>query len=185
MQHRTSIRLLRDCSALLIPSGQPVTLPKGSEVSIQQALGDTYTVNTGASLARIDSDNADALGLIPLRPTPTVAEAQLVEDVPVAEEEIQRQLRSCYDPEIPVNIFDLGLIYSCRTRPHPQGGSQIHIDMTLTAPGCGMGGVLARDVERKLLQIPGVRAVNIRLVFDPPWDASRMSDAAKLQLGLL
>ncbi|UTW04924.1 putative Fe-S cluster assembly protein SufT [Amphritea atlantica] len=184
MQHTQPIRLLRDCSALLIPSGEPVTLPKGSEVSIQQALGDTYTVSTGASLARINSENADALGLIPLRSAPPAAE-QPGEDVPVAEEEIQRQLRSCYDPEIPVNILDLGLIYSCRTQPHPQGGSQIHIDMTLTAPGCGMGAVLASDVERKLLQIPGVRTVDIRLVFDPPWDASRMSDAAKLQLGLL
>ena len=185
MQNTELIHLRRDCNALLIPSGELISLSKGTEVRIQQSLGDTYTVSTGGSLVRIDSQDADALGLIPLKPMTAVTDFQEWEDVPVDHDEIRQQLRTCFDPEIPVNILDLGLVYSCRISHHPEGGNLIQIEMTLTAPGCGMGTILASDVKRKLLQVRGVRSVEIQLVFDPPWDSSRISEAAKLQLGLL
>ncbi|MEH6579996.1 MAG: putative Fe-S cluster assembly protein SufT [Amphritea sp.] len=185
MESKKTITLQRDCNALLIPSGQSITLPKGTEVIIQQSLGDTYTVSTGASLVRIDNQDADALGLIPLKPTTAVTVPHECEDIPVDHDEIRQQLRTCFDPEIPVNILDLGLVYSCHINQHPEGGNHIQIEMTLTAPGCGMAEILANDVKRKLLQLRGVRTVGIQLVFDPPWDSSRISEAAKLQLGLL
>ncbi|MEH6651242.1 MAG: putative Fe-S cluster assembly protein SufT [Motiliproteus sp.] len=179
------IYLRRDCDALLIPSGQSIFLPKGTAVSIQQSLGGTYTVNTGGNLVRIDDRDADALGLESTGATGAMTPAQACDDAPVDHQEIRRQLRTCYDPEIPVNILDLGLIYSCHISRHRSGGHQVKVQMTLTAPGCGMGAVLAADVKEKLLRVRSVRSVDVQLVFDPPWNASRMSEAAKLQLGLL
>lgn len=185
MHPTETIHLRRDCAALLIPSGQPICLPKGTPVRIQQSLGGTYRVDTGSQLVRIDARDADALGL-ELKPEPAkTAPAEGFDAVPVDPQEVRRQLMTCYDPEIPVNILDLGLIYSCDIGRHPQGGQQVQVRMTLTAPGCGMGKVLAEDVQRKLQQVPGGRSVEVLLVFDPPWDESRMSEAAKLQLGLL
>lgn len=185
MENKKTIKLQRDCNALVIPSAESLSLVKGTEVIIQQSLGGTYTVSTGSYLVRIDSEDADALGLIPLKPRAEASAANEYEDVPVDHEEIRRQLRTCFDPEIPVNILDLGLVYSCHIGRHPEGGNHIQIAMTLTAPGCGMGTILATDVKRKLLQVKGVRSVDVQLVFDPPWDSSRISEAAKLQLGLL
>lgn len=185
MDNKNHIKLQRDCNALLIPSAEFVSLTKGTEVIIQQALGGTYTVKTGSSLVRIDSRDADALGLIPLHTGTEIPAANECEDVPVDHDEIRRQLRTCFDPEIPINILDLGLVYNCHISRHPEGGNHIRIEMTLTAPGCGMGTILASDVKTKLLQVKGVRTVDIQLVFDPPWDSSRISEAAKLQLGLL
>ena len=195
MQTTESTVLQRDCDALLIPSGQPVVLPKGITVSIQQSLGGSYTVNTGHHLARIDGSDADALGLMRSQPQhsrPGGAESTAgtalppeEDDTPVDHDEIRQQLRRCYDPEIPVNILDLGLVYGCHIGRHPEGGHHVQVQMTLTAPGCGMGRVLAADVKEKLLLVRGVRSVEVKLVFDPPWDASRISEAAKLQLGLL
>ncbi|WP_432470586.1 putative Fe-S cluster assembly protein SufT [Amphritea sp. HPY] len=185
MENKKTIKLQRDCSALLIPSAESIALTKGTEVIVQQALGGTYTVKTGSSLVRIDSRDADALGLIPLHTGTEVTAASECEDVPVDHDEIRRQLRTCFDPEIPVNILDLGLVYSCHISRHPEGGNHIQIEMTLTAPGCSMGAILASDVKAKLMQARGVRSVDIKLVFDPPWDSSRISEAAKLQLGLL
>lgn len=183
------IYLRRDCNALMIPSGLPILLPKGTPIRIQQSLGGTYTVNTGSQLVRIDAGDADALGLdldLDLAREPAKAASSAEFDaVPVDQQALRRQLMTCYDPEIPVNILDLGLIYSCSIGRHPEGGHHVQVQMTLTAPGCGMGAVLAADVKRKLLQVQGVRSVEVQLVFDPPWDASRMSEAAKLQLGLL
>jgi len=185
MENKKTIKLQRDCNALLIPSAESISLAKGTEVIIQQSLGGTYTVSTGSNLVRIDSQDADALGLIPLKPSIDTTSANELEDVPVDHEEIRRQLRTCFDPEIPVNILDLGLVYSCHINRHPEGGNHIQIEMTLTAPGCSMGAILASDVKTKLMQVRGVRSVDIKLVFDPPWDSSRISEAARLQLGLL
>ncbi len=203
MHATESIYLRRDCTALLIPSARPVRLPKGTKVTIEQALGGSFTVYADGVLARITGADADALGLASPEPTPTpaqVSDPSVTDeeqasastefrhealDEPLDEAQIQRQLRTCYDPEIPVNIVDLGLVYGCDISRHPQGGHRVEVRMTLTAPGCGMGAVLAEEVKQKLLQVRGVRSVEVTLVFDPPWDASRISEAAKLQLGLL
>ncbi|MBY4678860.1 iron-sulfur cluster assembly protein [Marinobacterium arenosum] len=189
MTESTTLYLRRDCDALQVPSGQPVFLPKGTPVIIHQALGGSYTLRTGGLLVRLGPENADALGLIGSSGQPRSGSVsgsnQEVEDLPVDRDELMRQLSSCYDPEIPVDIVQLGLIYGLDISPHPDGGSQLEVRMTLTAPGCGMAGVLADEVKQKLLQVRGVRSVEVKLVFDPPWDASRMSEAAKLQLGLL
>lgn len=188
MADSVSVHLRRDCEALQIPSGHSVTLTQGTGVSILQTLGGHYTVQADANLFRIDAADADALGLI----NTASAQQQPPTSVEIGDEsgqvdpvEVRRQLSRCYDPEIPVDILELGLVYRCDIRPHPEGGSHIDLDLTLTAPGCGMGAVLIADVRQKLLRLRGVRSVGVRLVFDPPWDASRMSEAAKLRLGLL
>ncbi|QLH42676.1 MAG: putative Fe-S cluster assembly protein SufT [Coxiellaceae bacterium] len=175
------IILRRDCDALLIPSGAKISLPKGTEVTISQALGGTYTVGVYGNLARIDGKDADALGKEIILPDNEASNSLSLED------QVWEQLRTCYDPEIPVNIVDLGLIYQCTLSPLPDQPEQHQADiqMTLTAPGCGMGPVLAADVKQKLLAIPGIVVAEVNIVFDPPWDQSRMSDAAKLQLGML
>lgn len=185
MSNSQPINLRRDCDALEIPSGRVIILSKGIPVSIQQAMGGTYTVRAAGHLVRIAGRDADALGLITAdapRQKPRLSE---VEDLPVDHDDIRRQLSSCYDPEIPVNILDLGLVYNCQIAHHPEGGSHLSVQMTLTAPGCGMGAILAAEVKEKLLTVRGVRSVDVKLVFDPPWDSSRMSEAAKLTLGLL
>ncbi len=203
MAQETIIYLRRDCDAVEIPSGLSIFLPKGIPVSIQQVLGGNYTVLASGNLVRIAAADADALGLINAPappPPPRVVEEnhgtrrpriaappppRVVEDVPVDHDEVRRQLSSCYDPEIPVDIVELGLVYGCHISPHPEGGHRIEVRMTLTAPGCGMGAILAGEVKEKLERIRGVREVEVKLVFDPPWDRSRMSEAAKLKLGLL
>jgi probable FeS assembly SUF system protein SufT len=183
------ITLNRDCEAILIPSGTPVTLPEGSVVFITQALGGTYTVNINGNLARIGALDADALGLAPTA-VQAAADTSAHEDkAPVGngkvdESLIWEQLRTCYDPEIPINIVDLGLIYDCKITPVEGGGNRVDILMTLTAPGCGMGQFLAEDVRSKIASVPNVTEVNVELTFDPPWDQSMMSDAARLETGL-
>jgi probable FeS assembly SUF system protein SufT len=170
--------LSRDVDALLIPSGARIFLQQGTEVTITQELGNTYTVNIYGNLARIDGKDADALGR-----EPKAVHIDLPEDVTV-EEFIWRQLKTCFDPEIPVNIVDLGLIYACDVHEE-QGQYTVAIKMTLTAPGCGMGPVLAEDVKQKVSVLSCIKTVTVDIVFDPPWDRSRMSDVAKLELGLL
>lgn len=178
-EEATKIVLLRrNCSALLVPSGTPVDLPKGTEVMITQALGDSFTVNVYGNLARISGVDGDALGLEP------VALPEMSEDMSL-EEKIQVLLKSCYDPEIPVNILDLGLIYDIQVTPGERGKHQVLITMTLTAPGCGMGPILVDEVQRKVSQLPEVDSVVVDLVFDPPWDRDKMSKAAQLTLGLM
>jgi probable FeS assembly SUF system protein SufT len=176
----TIITLSRDVDAFLIPSGARVYLHQGTEVTITQALGSSYTVNIYGNLARIDGKDADALGKEPIAPPP----AQIPEGTTL-NELVWNQLKACYDPEIPVNIVDLGLIYSCELIKKPgEDQHRVDVKMTLTAAGCGMGPVLAADVEQKLLALPTIAEVNVEVVFDPPWDRSMMSDVAKLELGL-
>ena len=179
------ITLGRDCKAVQIPSGDQVTIPAGTQVTIAQSLGDTYTVITEQGyMVRIAGKDADAIGQEPVAASQAVKPTSSEGPVDV-ENLVWGQLKSCYDPEIPVNIADLGLVYSCLITPLPQGGNKVHILMTLTAPGCGMGEVLKADVHSKVLGVPGVTEASIELTFDPPWDPSKMSEAARLQLGLL
>lgn len=179
MTNDTIIILSRDVDAFLIPSGARIYLQKGTEVTITQALGNTYTVGIYGNLARIDGKDADALGKEPVVVPKELPEGANLNDL------IWSELKTCYDPEIPVNIVDLGLIYSCDVTKIPKQQEHcVYVKMTLTAPGCGMGPVLAEDVKRKLLALPTIKEVNVEVVFDPPWDRSMMSDAAKLELGL-
>ena len=176
------VTLARDVEAAIIPVGDRVTLQKGQQAQITQSLGGSYTVIVNGNMFRIEGKDADALGLeAAAKPVGTgapVTQEQL-------EKEIWNQLRSCYDPEIPVNIVDLGLIYDCHITPLAAGGHRVEVKMTLTAPGCGMGPVLAQDVQNKVLCLEGVEDVAVELVWDPPWNQGMMTEAAKLQLGLL
>jgi len=171
------ILLPRDCPATRIPSGDPALLRAGTAVEITQSLGDHFTVVTPDGLFRISGKDGDALGQQPSAAVPSTSEG------PFEEARVWDELRTVFDPEIPVNLVDLGLIYACRAVPLPQGGQRVEIEMSMTAPGCGMGDVLKEDVRRKVQALPGVREVSVEVVWDPPWDASRMSDAARLQLG--
>jgi probable FeS assembly SUF system protein SufT len=178
------ITLDRDVASVVIPVGSTLILPAGTKVRITQALGTTFTVVTDLGyMVRIAGKDADALGMEP----PTEAPAATV-DTSVTEEELKEQvweqLRTCYDPEIPVNIAELGLIYGCEVTPHPEGGHRVEIRMTLTAPGCGMGDILASEVDGKIRALPGVRDVDVEMVFDPPWDLSMMPESARLALGM-
>jgi probable FeS assembly SUF system protein SufT len=172
------IELKRECEAIEIPSGIPRRLPTGSRVRISQFLGTGYTViSEMGCMFRIDAKDADALGLT--APTTEAKPSQTA----FSEKMVWDQLKTVYDPEIPVNIVDLGLIYSCEIAADEQGGKKIDIKMSMTAPGCGMGNVLKADVEGKLGRLPEVKAVSVEVVFDPPWNPGLMSEAAKLQLG--
>lgn len=170
--------LSRDCEATQVPFGSVQVLPAGTRVRIMQSFGGTYTVATEQGfMMRIESKDADALGL--------ASQAQPAEAAPgqFSEKLVWDQLKTVYDPEIPVNIVDLGLIYSCQIAP-VEGGHKVEINMSMTAPGCGMGNVLKADIERKLSQLPEIKEVDVKIVFDPPWHRDLMTDAAKLQLGL-
>jgi probable FeS assembly SUF system protein SufT len=178
------IILKRDCDAVLIPAGTKITLQAGEPVVITQALGGSYTVIIHGNMARIDARDADAIGQAPSAPAvtdTTVAPESLV----VTEEQVREKLRTCYDPEIPVNIVDLGLVYDLQIQPIAGGGNRVEIKMTLTAPGCGMGPVLQQDVESKVSAIPGVKEAGVFLVWDPPWNRDMLSDAARLELGMM
>ncbi len=171
----------RDVQAIIIPAGETVTLPEGTTGFITQALGGSFTVYVEGNLFRIAGLDADALGKEPVEP-PKVPENATDKDI---EDVIWQQLKTCYDPEIPINIVDLGLIYRCEVRPRPDGQRSVEIDMTLTAPGCGMGDVLVQDAQEKIAIIPTVTDVRVELVFDPPWSQAMMSDEARLQTGLM
>ena len=179
--HKT-VTVTRDVEATMIPAGTPVAIPAGTEVTITQALGGTYTVMAPGIMARIEGRNADALGLAA---TPAPDKARLENAAPVDVDAVWEALKSCYDPEIPVNIVDLGLVYDVQVSPEPEGGSRVDVKMTLTAPGCGMGGVIAGDAEQKIRELPGVSDARVEVVWDPVWNQSMMSDAARLQLGLM
>jgi probable FeS assembly SUF system protein SufT len=173
------IELRRECKAIEIPSGIERMLPPGSRVRISQNLEASYTVISDVGvMCRVDASDADALGLNKAR----VPEDQV--QGTFSEESVWDQLRSIYDPEIPVNVVDLGLIYSCEIVSMDDGSKKIEVKMSMTAPGCGMANVLKADVERKLGKLPQVKFVQVDVVFDPPWHPGRMSEAAKLQLGL-
>lgn len=174
-----SIKLKRDVQAILIPAGTPVLLPSETEVQITQSLGEHYTVYAFGNLARIDAKDADALGYEKSNSTSDLLEPEGELD----ETFIRECLQSIYDPEIPVNIVDLGLIYACHI-DKTQTGYHVTVDMTLTAPGCGIGPLLVSEVDQKVRSIKGVNYANVNLVFDPPWDKDMMSDEAKLALNI-
>jgi probable FeS assembly SUF system protein SufT len=177
----TPIELKRDCEATLIPGGQKVTLRRGDHVVVTQALGGSFTVQTDRGyLARVGAQDADALGLDAIQADGEPGDSGCFDLRKVIE-----QLKTVYDPEIPVNVVDLGLIYACDARPLPDGSHRVKIQMSMTAPGCGMGDVLKDDALSRVQTVPGVSDVDIELVWDPPWDPSRMSEAARLQLGML
>jgi probable FeS assembly SUF system protein SufT len=173
--------ITRDVDAVVIPSGEETTLPEDAMGYITQALGGSFTVYLDGHLFRIAGHDADALGKEPT-PKPELPEGATDADVEVLAWE---QMKTCFDPEIPVNIVDLGLIYDCRFE-HGDGSHRcVDVTMTLTAPGCGMGDVLVSDVREKLLLIPTIEDVNVELTFEPQWDQSRMSEAARLQTGMM
>jgi probable FeS assembly SUF system protein SufT len=173
------VELKRDCEAIAIPSGLRQLLPQGTTVRIVQARAGSYTVssNTHATY-RIDAKDADALGFDP----PAVAD-DTAQQGPLSEQLVWDTLKTVYDPEIPVNIVDLGLVYSCGITPHEQGGKKVAIRMAMTAPGCGMSNVLKADVEGKLRRLPEVTEAHVEVVFDPPWNPGRISEAGRLQMG--
>jgi probable FeS assembly SUF system protein SufT len=177
--------LSRDVEASVVPIGTKVTLQKGETAHITQSLGGSYTVIVNGNMFRIAENDADALGLeVQAKPAPVAPSAG-----PVTQEQLEKQvwesLKTCYDPEIPVNIVDLGLIYDCHLTPVGENNFKADVKMTLTAPGCGMGPVLAQDVQNKLISLEPIDEANVELVWDPPWNQSMMTEAAKLQLGLL
>ena len=181
MHENTEKTLTRDCPATRIPSGEAITLAKDVRVFITQALGGSYTVATDQGLARIADADADALGLEPTAPTAAPAATE----GPVDDKAVWDQLRTCYDPEIPVNIVDLGLVYDCVITPRAGQGAMVDVKMTLTAPGCGMGPTIAAEAKSKVLSVPGVGDANVELVWDPAWNQAMISEAGKMKLGLI
>jgi probable FeS assembly SUF system protein SufT len=175
----TAVEVTREVEAALIPTGVKVMLQVGTQVFVTQALGNSYTVYVNGNLVRIAGKDGDALGLVILE-TPNINQQE-----GSVEEKVWMQLKTCFDPEIPVNIVDLGLIYVCLVLPLGMNDFRVEVNMTLTAVGCGMGPVLIGEVEEKIRQIQGVTDVKVELVFDPPWSRDKMSDEAKLQLGLM
>jgi probable FeS assembly SUF system protein SufT len=173
------ISLSRDCEAIEIPSGEPRLLPKGTGIRVMQFLGNSYTIVCEYGMFRVDVKNAEAMGITPPVAAPSAMPAQST----FSEQMVWDQLKTVFDPEIPVNIVDLGLIYSCDTSALDEGGRLIDIKMSMTAPGCGMGNVLKSDVETKLGNLPEVKQVKVEIVFEPAWTPARMSEAARLQLG--
>jgi probable FeS assembly SUF system protein SufT len=180
MSHQTSATTTRDVEVTRIPSGERITLATGTEVLITQALGGSFTilVPSQAGLYRIEGQDADAIGQEATSGSERPAEGDL-------EQAAWNQLKTCYDPEIPVNIVDLGLVYSLDIKPHQEGGSEVNVQMTLTAPGCGMGPILASEARQKILALDGVTHANVDLVWDPPWTPDRISEAGKQKLGMI
>jgi probable FeS assembly SUF system protein SufT len=180
----TELRLKRDCEAIQIPLGHVVTLTAGTPVDITQTLGGNYTVHSAGGLFRIAAKDVDALG---------IQSSSLMEEVckkpagpagPVDEKQVWATLKTCFDPEIPVNIVDLGLVYDLVIEPVPGGNSKLRVKMTLTAPGCGMGTVIASDARQKLLYLPGVEDADVEIVWDPPWHQSMITADGRKILGL-
>lgn len=172
--------LQRDVEVISVPFGNTITLPEDSEVSVMQAKGSAVSVGYEGRLYLVEGSNLDALGLEPL-PRPTLPESATDAEI---EQFVWDQLRTCFDPEIPVNIVDLGLVYGCRIEQLIGGERIVTIRMTLTAPGCGMGDVIAADARNKILGAPQITRVHAEIVFDPPWSREMMSDEAKLELGM-
>lgn len=179
---RTSepVKFERDCAVVMVPQGDRVTLPAGSIGYITQALGGSFTVFVDGNLFRVAGEDADALGKDAPAPLhlPEDADDEAVEKL------VWQQLRTCFDPEIPVNIVELGLVYDCGIEMAGEGGRKVNIRMTLTAPGCGMGDILVEDVRTKVERVPTVVEADVELVFEPPWNQSMMSDVARLETGM-
>ena len=176
------VRFERDCPVVMVPSGEAVTLPAGSIGYITQSLGGSWTVFVEGNLFRVAGADADAIGKEPPAPI-ELAEGAGDDDV---EKLVWQQLRTCFDPEIPINIVELGLVYSADVKADPEhpGQRRVDVELTLTAPGCGMGEILVDDVRSKLEMIPTVAEADVELVFDPPWNRNMMSDAARLETGM-
>ena len=176
--------ITRDVEASVVPIGTNVTLQKGETAHITQSLGGTYTVVVNGNMFRIESKDADALGLEVVAP-PFAAPTSGPLTKEALEKMVWESLKTCYDPEIPVTVVDLGLIYDCHLTPIGENNFKADVKMTLTAPGCGMGPVLQQDVQNKLISLEPIEEAIVELVWDPPWNQSMMTEAAKLQLGLL
>jgi probable FeS assembly SUF system protein SufT len=178
---RESRVLSRDIEVVAVPYGEKIPLAAGSVVYLTQSLGGSYTAITDMGyMVSIEGKDADAIG----EQAQTAPTAEELAQKPL-QELVWDQLKTCYDPEIPVNIVELGLVYECDVAPRPEGGNKVAVKFTLTAPGCGMGDYLRRDIEGKLKALPGVEEADVQVVLEPPWDQSRMSEAARLQLGLM
>ena len=174
------VELGQDCQATVIPGGQPMLLLRGEQVVVTQTLGGSVTVETEMGyLVRINAEDSAALGL-----SDPAAEAIFAGGGPFELDQVIAQLKNVFDPEIPINVVDLGLIYFCEAEPLADGTHRVEIKMSMTAPGCGMGDVLKEDARAAVQSVPGVSDVDIELVWDPPWGQDRMSDAARLQLGM-
>ena len=176
------ITVNRDCEAILIPSGDPIKLIKGTHVRVTQALGGDYTLFVNGNLVKIAGVDADAIGKKTVKENKFIVEHE--PGKPVQEKQVWEQLRTVFDPEIPVNIVELGLVYDLNIKSDDDG-SFVNVKMTLTAPGCGMGPTIAMDAEMKIRNIPGVNDVLVEIVWEPLWDRDMMSDEAKLQLGMM
>ncbi len=180
---REEVTFSRNAEAITIPSGERVLVPVGARATITQSLGGAYTLITDRGLmVRIAAGEVEAIGKTPQEAAQAPEAEKLTPDA--VEQFVWDQLRTCYDPEIPVNIVDLGLVYLCEVSDGGDGRFNVRIKMTLTAPGCGMGPVLASDVKMKVESLPSVKTTDVEVVFDPVWDRSMMSEAAKLQLGI-
>ena len=175
-QERTILTTNRDCPARLVPVGDKLTIPAHTFVTLTQSLGGNYTLTYNGNMVRVDGTDADALGLEPL-----VLEFEPPADGAISEEQVWEALHTVYDPEIPVDLVNLGLIYRMEI---DQANGRVEIDMTLTAPGCGMGPVLVGDVEHRVALVPHVKEVSVQLVFDPPWNRDMMSEEAQLETGM-
>jgi probable FeS assembly SUF system protein SufT len=172
-------KLLREVPATAIPAGTPLKLPKDTEVTLTQSLGGSHTVAGSFGLARIEERDQDALGLAPV----TTATSGVESNEPADEKKVWDKLKEVYDPEIPVNVVDLGLVYSMELKSLPAGGSRVDVKMTLTAPGCGMGPTIQADARNKVLSVPGVKEAEVELVWEPAWSQSMISEAGKMKLG--
>ncbi len=174
------IELPQDCQATVIPGGEPMLLKCGETVAVTQTLGDSVTVQTEMGyLVRISAADTAALGL-----SDPAAKVMVADGAPFELDQVIEQLKNVFDPEIPINVVDLGLIYLCQAEPLDDGTHRVEIEMSMTAPGCGMGDVLKEDARSAVQSVPGVSRVDIELVWDPPWGQDRMSDVARLQLGM-
>ena len=178
---REEVLLTRDVEVTVVPYGDRITLKAATPVIITQALGGSYTIVTlQGYMCRLDGGDADAVGKEPMvAPTEEEMANRPLQDV------AWDTLKTCYDPEIPVNIVELGLVHSCEVEPLPDGGNKVSVRFTLTAPGCGMGDVLRSDIQQKISALPGVKEADVQIQLDPPWEQSKMSDSARLQLGLM
>jgi probable FeS assembly SUF system protein SufT len=181
MNEQAEIELKRDCEAIQIPAGLKTTVPAGTRVIITQDLGGSYTIACDYGLFRVNEEDADALGL----EAKSASERKERSGEEVDEAEVWDQLRTVYDPEIPVNIVDLGLVYDCQVTREAGESTRVDVKMTLTAPGCGMGPAIAQDARAKILTIPGVDEAQVELVWDPPWNQHMISEAGKMKLGLI
>ena len=183
MHSNDSVTLARDVEASVVPVGTKVTLQKGEQAYVTQSLGGSYTVVVNGNMFRIAGEDADALGMeAAAKPTQATGQPRTQEEL---EKEVWSQLKTCYDPEIPVNVVDLGLIYDCHLTPIGNNNYKADVKMTLTAPGCGMGPAIAHDAQSKILTIDGIDEADVQLVWDPPWNQNMISEAGRMKLGMV